>query len=217
MFVFLFFASLHLFGFDTPKVSDLLVKIREIKRELSALEFQVSQIVAQDSDTSSMPEPMDIEDQKEEVGYSESVAPSVESFSLPSTFANEKDELGNIINDLLERPFEKERKKRLKNFSLRVKDPTLKARSLFFLGEVYYLRNKKDRDNGKALTYFSRSYSLDPQSERSSRTLMRVAQCLAKSDKIQEARSIIQKIRSEHSVNLGFDPEVELAKVVQKG
>lgn len=137
----------------------------------------------------------------------------------PWTKEQEKNRLKEIEEELVENPLGAKQRKTLKRFVLQVQNEVVKAEALFFLGEVYYLRQKltggKKKDNKKALSLFSRSYSLDPHSLRTPKTLVRVAQCLAKDAKYQEAQSILQKIKAEHGRDLGFDLELEYNRVLE--
>ena len=130
----------------------------------------------------------------------------------------EQNRLKEIEEALVDNPLGTTQRRMLKQFLTQVKNDAVKAEAHYFLGEVYYLRQKlvggKKKDNQKALNCFSRSYSLDPHSNRTPKTLVRLAQCLAKDAKYTEAQSILDKVKAEYGKDLGFDLEQEYKKVL---
>ena len=194
-----------------PSTSEVLARLREIKQAVADLEALVHQW---------LPDMMNEEAPQEE--HSD-VVPAQSDYAQKHesywTKDQEKNRLKEIEDDLIENPLGAKQRRMLKQFVLQVKNETVKSEALFFLGEVYYLRQKltggKKGDNKKALGLFSRSYSLDPHSSRTPKALVRVAQCLAKDAKYEEAQSILQKIKAEHGRELGFDLERECDKVLE--
>lgn len=227
MLLFLFFTLIVCAHGEEKSIEDLLVYLREIKEKITSLEVMVSHLAVQNSDTEVMTSepleknPVEAEDlyYTEEEQNKEDPADSKMDVPEISVAVSEKDqerELDTLLNNVLEDPLNKNNRRWLKSFFLRASTDALKSKALFFLGEIYYLRNR-EKDRKKALHHFSRSYSLEPKHNRAPKTLMRIAQCLAKENKIEEAKSIVKKIKSEYSYPLSFDLEKEFAKVSTEG
>ena len=203
---------------EGAEVSDLRACVREIKQKMAELEGLIQSLPAeippQTSPSDNPPPQTSPSDNPPPTSYA-----YVQNQNFSWTKNQELRRLKDIEEELIENPLGAKPKRLLKQFALHVKNETVKAEALFFLGEVYYLRQKltggKKNDNKKALGFFSRSYSLDPNSSRTPKALVRVAQCLAKDAKYEEAQSILQKIKAEHGKGLGFDLEQEYNRVLE--
>jgi len=198
-----------------PALGEILAKVRALKQECSSIEVMLAEMIAKTSDQEGFPSGRigrNPGEQKGDRGASDTL-----NLNVPGARGDERSRLKDIENALLDNPLGHDQRKILKNFILQVKDKSLKSEALFFLGEVYYLRQKlsqgKPKDIQKALRYFSRSYSLDPKNSRTPKALVRVAQCLTQEKKFAEAQSILDKVKFDYAQHLGVDLQKEYDKV----
>ena len=91
------------------------------------------------------------------------------------------------------------------------------------MAELHYFRHKraqgKPDDIKKALALYSRSISLAPKNPRAPKTLVRVAQCLAKTNRHTDARRVLDKVKADYPESLTLDLEQEynkISEVIQK-